>query len=465
MLTTQESPLQNRPVAGARRDTQPVRATPVPFIHAILHAYVMRGLCPDDALAHAQITPEELRDPDGFVTAGQVERLSAYAMNELDDEALGIFSQPMGWGSYGMLARASLSSPDLRVALKRWCRHYGLLTRDVSLEVQCPPRPPGRWPSTSVPGRAWATVTLHEHRPLAAQVRVFGLVSVLRNLLGIACWLLDSQIVLDEVSLPFERPSFGSELGLMFAGPIRYGAPRASIRFDAAYLDMPVRRTEEALNQMLKRPLLVVIKPYRRDRLVRHRVQQLLQASDRGEGQTAVAIAEALHVSVRSLHRFLKEDGTSLQAIKDEVREARARQLLIRTRDPVKKVAGRVGFDNARSFARAFTSWTGMTPQQFRLRHGRFPAVDGGTAGASSGMAGHEPGTGTGSGSGSGSGDEAVAGGAGDGHDDGLPRRAGGVGRFFTKGSGHEGRKERGDDDNERGDDDNERGDDDDEDR
>ena len=50
MLTTQDSPLQNRPVAGARRDTQPVRATPVPFIHAILHAYAMRGLCPDDAL-------------------------------------------------------------------------------------------------------------------------------------------------------------------------------------------------------------------------------------------------------------------------------------------------------------------------------------------------------------------------------------------------------------------------------
>ena len=280
---------------------------------------------------------------------------------------------------------------------------------------------------------------------------MFGLVSVLRNLLGIACWLLDSQIVLDEVSLPFERPSFGSELGLMFAGPIRYGAPRASIRFDAAYLDMPVRRTEEALNQMLKRPLLVVIKPYRRDRLVRHRVQQLLQASDRGEGQTAVAIAEALHVSVRSLHRFLKEDGTSLQAIKDEVREARARQLLIRTRDPVKKVAGRVGFDNARSFARAFTSWTGMTPQQFRLRHGRFPAADGGTAGLSSGSAGqgNAPGTGTGTG------DEALAGG-GDGHDDGQPRRAGGAGRFFTKDSGYEARKERGDDDDERGDDDDE---------
>ncbi len=353
------------------RHVQPVRATPVPFIHAILRAYTLRGRSPADALLYAQITPQELQDLGGFVTAGQVERLSAYAMQDLDDEGLGAFSQPMGWGSYGMLARASLTSPDLRVALKRWCRHHGLLTRDISLQLQCPPRQPLRRTPASLSGQNWATVTLVENRPIHPDARVFSMVTVLRVMHGTACWLLDSQISLAEVALPFERPPYAAELALMFPGPIRYGAPHACLRFDAGYLDMPVRRTEAALNQMLKRALLVVVKPYRRDRLVRHRVQQLLRETGSGAEQTAAAIAEALHVSVRSLHRFLKEDGTSLQAIKDEVREERARQLLIRTQDPIKKVAGQVGFDNARSFARAFTSWTGMTPQQFRQQHCR----------------------------------------------------------------------------------------------
>lgn len=350
---------------------QPVRATPVSFIHAIVRAYEKRGMNASDALLHAQITPQELSDPNGCVTAGQVERLSAYAMHELDDEGLGAFSRPMGWGSYGMLVRASLSSPDLRVALKRWCRHHGLLNRDISLQLQCPPRLSIRRPTAPLPGQSGAAVTLVENRALAAENREFALVTVLRILHGTACWLLDSQISLQEVALPFDPPAYAAELSLMFPGPIRYGAPHAVLRFDAGYLDMPVRRTETALNQMLKRALLVVVKPYRRDRLVRHRVQQLLRETGSGAEQTAAAIAEALHVSVRSLHRFLKEDGTSLQAIKDEVREERARLLLIRTNDPIKKVAGQVGFDNARSFARAFTSWTGMTPQQFRQLHCR----------------------------------------------------------------------------------------------
>ncbi len=56
-------------------------------------------------------------------------------MQELDDEALGWFSRRLPWGSYGMLARASISSPTLQVALARWCRHHGLLTDDIALHL------------------------------------------------------------------------------------------------------------------------------------------------------------------------------------------------------------------------------------------------------------------------------------------------------------------------------------------
>ena len=52
-------------------------------------------------------------------------------MQELDDEALGWLSRRLPWGSYGMLCRASLTSPTLGIALKRWCRHHRLLTNDL----------------------------------------------------------------------------------------------------------------------------------------------------------------------------------------------------------------------------------------------------------------------------------------------------------------------------------------------
>ncbi|MBK7118186.1 MAG: AraC family transcriptional regulator ligand-binding domain-containing protein [Comamonadaceae bacterium] len=65
----------------------------------------------------AQIPPVRFIEADGRMTARQMEVLSGAAMQELDDEGLGAFSRRLPWGSYGMLARASLSAPDLSAAL------------------------------------------------------------------------------------------------------------------------------------------------------------------------------------------------------------------------------------------------------------------------------------------------------------------------------------------------------------
>ena len=94
-------------------------ATPIAFVRAIVLAYEQRGLSPERALAQAQIAPQLLQDDSARITAWQMEQISDAAMQELDDEALGWFSRRLPWGSYGMLARASISSPTLQVALAR----------------------------------------------------------------------------------------------------------------------------------------------------------------------------------------------------------------------------------------------------------------------------------------------------------------------------------------------------------
>src|SRR4051812_6289717 len=113
----------------------PAAATPMAFARAIVAAYQRRGLNPAEALKLAQIPPSPLQQADARMTSLQMEVLSGAAMQELDDEGLGAFGRRLPWGSYGMLARASLTSPDLGVALKRWCRHHALLTDDIGLEL------------------------------------------------------------------------------------------------------------------------------------------------------------------------------------------------------------------------------------------------------------------------------------------------------------------------------------------
>ena len=320
------------------------------FVRAIVQACAQAGVNAAPLLQQAQIAPQEVENPATRVTAWQFERLSGLAMQALDDEALGWFSRRLPWGSYGLLARASISSPTLGVALKRWCRHHGLLTQDIALTLQAE--------------GASATVRLQVHRPLGAFAE-FCPVSVLRNIHGLACWFIDSRIALQESFFAFARPTHHDAYAVLFPGPVQFGAACSGLRFDARYLQLPLQRDEAALRQMLQRALPLTVLQYRRDRLLVQRVRTLLTA-DPAAAHSAEALALRLHLSPRTLHRQLKEEGASLQGLKDEVRRERAMDLLRRTERPIKQVAHEAGFGNDKSFIRAFRGWTGLSPAEFR---------------------------------------------------------------------------------------------------
>jgi AraC-like DNA-binding protein len=320
------------------------------FVRAIVRGYERYGVDPSGALAQAQITPHELADPQARVTAAQFEVLSGFAMQELDDEALGWFRRKLPWGSYGMLCRASLGAPDLGVAIKRWCRHLRLLTDDLTLELSL--------------ADGLATVSITEHRPLG-EFREFCLVSNLRFLHGYACWAIDSRVSLGATAFPFEAPPHREAYPLMFGGSLRFGAERASYSFDPRYLALPLRRDEAALRTMLRRALPLTVLQYRRDRLLGQRVRELLRTRT-AEAATAEALAALLNLSSRTLHRQLMEEGVSLQALKDEIRHRTAADQLRRTDRPIKQIALAVGFRNEKSFSRAFRAWSGATPGEVR---------------------------------------------------------------------------------------------------
>ncbi|MBI2727565.1 MAG: AraC family transcriptional regulator [Polaromonas sp.] len=329
----------------------PAAATPMAFARSIVAAYKRYGQNPAEALKVAQITPAQLAKPTGHITARQMEVLSGTAMQALGDEALGAFSRKLPWGSYGMLARASITSPNLGMAVKRWCRHHALLADDIVLRV-----------STSGDS---AAIMVEEKVP--GQVGEFGLVHVLRNIHGLACWYVDSRIPLQGARFPFDAPLHADAYPLLFQGPLQFNAPQAEIRFDARYLALPLRRDEKALQQMLQRALPLTVLQYRRDRLLVQQVRQAL-ANPAVASHNAETLAAALNMSPRSLHRQLQEEGASLQQLKDEVRFERAKDLLLRTSKPIKQVAATSGFRNEKSFTRAFHQWSGETPVGFRKR-------------------------------------------------------------------------------------------------
>lgn len=340
--------------------------TPIAFVHAIVLGYAKYGMDPEPALRASHITPEQLNDPKAKITAGQMELLSAYAMQELDDEALGWFARKLPWGSYGMLCRASLTSANLGIALQRWCRHHRLLTDEVILNLETK----GAWVTLSV--------TLNEslHASLG-EMKELCLITCLRYALGYSSWLVDSAIALQGSGFPYPVPAHADAYALMFPGPIEFGNKLGSkpgagpesrsawVSFDKGYLDLPVRRDEPSLQNMLKRALLLTVLQYRRDRLLVQKVQQILKRHCQ-DNLGVDKIAQLLNVSTRTLQRRLKEEKASLNQLKEEARKDKACELLHKSGKSIKQIAAAVGYQNEKSFTRAFREWTQHSPTDFR---------------------------------------------------------------------------------------------------
>jgi AraC-like DNA-binding protein len=81
-------------------------------------------------------------------------------------------------------------------------------------------------------------------------------------------------------------------------------------------------------------------------------------------------IADALHVSNRTLQRKLKDEGTSFMGLLQDTRLQLARKYLRQSNRSVVETAYLLGFSEPSTFSRAFKRWTGVAPVEFRDAEG-----------------------------------------------------------------------------------------------
>ena len=80
--------------------------------------------------------------------------------------------------------------------------------------------------------------------------------------------------------------------------------------------------------------------------------------------------AATLHLSPRTLHRRLAEEGASFRSIKDALRRDLALAQLAKSNDSIARIAADLGYADTSTFYRAFTDWAGMAPSDYRRRLG-----------------------------------------------------------------------------------------------
>lgn len=145
--------------------------------------------------------------------------------------------------------------------------------------------------------------------------------------------------------------------------PTSFDVAAARLSVPASYLDVELPKASPAA-RVLAEDLCADLATQRRDASGLAQQVRILLAQRIAFDPTAAGVARALALGERTLRRRLAADGTSFQALLDELRISLAARLLDTGSLSVTEVAHRLGYAEAASFIHAHQRWHGIAPKR-----------------------------------------------------------------------------------------------------
>ena len=147
------------------------------------------------------------------------------------------------------------------------------------------------------------------------------------------------------------------------------GAPRNAIVFRAEDAKAPFVTRNAELLDLLAPQFDEQLKEFKVEDTFVELVRRTVQDRLTGHRPTIDVIAEALHMSSRTIQRRLQESGYSYQRVLDEARHQMACYYLGNSVLELNETAYLLGFEDPNSFGRAFRVWEGVPPSDWRETH------------------------------------------------------------------------------------------------
>ena len=357
---------------------RPVRDLGAPSVlsswtRVIMEALEALQIDPMPVLLDGGFSADAFRDPNARLPALATARLWRKASVRAGDPAFGLFaSRFVRPTTFHALGYAVFASTTLRDALARLLRYSHLVSDAAELRLSTD-RSCARL--EFVLGRAGLRAVSNDPNaasepaasaPLPLVPSAEALDAVMSLIVRTCRVMTDRSFVLLEVEQRRPEPLQVAPYERFFRCPLRFGAAIDSLTFDATTLDrrLPTANPELARhNDDLVRRYLADM----REGTVVDRLRRALSEHLSGD-VSPKKLAGLLGLSIRSLQRRLKEQGTSYAEVLRDTRRELAMSYLKQPQCSVAEVAFLLGFEDASAFARAFRTWTGVSPSEFRAQ-------------------------------------------------------------------------------------------------
>jgi AraC-like DNA-binding protein len=243
---------------------------------------------------------------------------------------------------------AALCSPDLHIATERISRYKDLVApirldvRETEHELKVV----FAWPPSNNPAPSSLVLT-----------ELLFVVTFAR--MGTREHIRPIYVTTDR--LPSDKKAFADFLGV----PVQRGSSHC-VAFKKSDAHRPFLTANEGLWSAFEPELRLRLSQNGAAISVEQRVRMALLEALPGGGVKMEAVAKRIGMSQRSLQRHLEIEGQNYKKLLQSIRLNLSQHYLQNTHLPTAEIAFLLGFEETNSFFRAFRSWTGTTPEQFR---------------------------------------------------------------------------------------------------
>lgn len=327
--------------------SRPQNTLSMTYVKRLLGGAARQGVSLAGLFTANGLDPARLDDPEGRVTGSELILLIKAVMRQTRDEFIGLATDARSKpGTFSMMSHAVINCPNLGKAILRSVAFYGLFQTPVRTTFEV----------VDNEGRLAFEVSENSSYDQAIhEVMIF--ISV-----RFWSWLVGYRLEPLVIEFAFEAPTRGPDYQSLFNCPVNYGMDANVIRFPASWLNLPLAQTPLSLSRFLKDSVAQIIGGRAKPMSVAEQIRGILGKEYGDQFPELPDICARLNLTPQTLRRRLKDEGTSYQAIKDQMREEAARFYLAKPMLSIDEISLMMGFSEASAFHRAFKKWTGMTP-------------------------------------------------------------------------------------------------------
>jgi AraC-like DNA-binding protein len=174
----------------------------------------------------------------------------------------------------------------------------------------------------------------------------------------------------DKIEFAFEadRNDMRADLSRVLGAPCTFEADANQLRFPVGFLDLSLEATPDpAAMRDLNREVVTRLRSLPIVHRMAHLVYRDLNLLNVDQGR----LAREIGMSDRTMRRKLADAGSSYQQVLDECRMRQSIfELQTRPDLSIAQIALRLGYAEHSAFTRAFTRWSGLSPQAYRAQLG-----------------------------------------------------------------------------------------------